>query len=252
MNAHRQACEACSPRSPSCRLLIRSHLAKYPGSAQPGPTHVELASGLARLWRWTEDVHHPPARRPQPRLPAGRPAAVLAQDPARKPAPQRERPVRPQGRTSRPWRKWDPKAEPDDRDRVHPGPRAAAGLHRRARASWTSPPCATPWPTSAATRARSTRSSRASWSSTTRCRWTTSARPQAFANNAKLEYERNQERYTFLRWGQNAFRNFKVVPPETGIVHQVNLEYLARVVFVDEHWTAPTRTRWSAPTRTRR
>jgi aconitate hydratase len=57
--------------------------------------------------------------------------------------------------------------------------------------------------------------------------------PQAFANNTKLEYERNQERYTFLRWGQTAFRNFQVVPPETGIVHQVNCEYLARVVFVD-------------------
>ncbi len=61
---------------------------------------------------------------------------------------------------------------------------------------------------------------------------------EAFANNTQLEYERNQERYQFLRWGQNAFRNFKVVPPETGIVHQVNLEYLARSVFVDEHGTA--------------
>ncbi len=60
-----------------------------------------------------------------------------------------------------------------------------------------------------------------------------SGTPQAFANNTKLEYERNQERYTFLRWGQNAFRNFKVVPPETGIVHQVNCEFLARSVFVD-------------------
>jgi aconitate hydratase len=49
--------------------------------------------------------------------------------------------------------------------------------------------------------------------------------------NAALEYQRNQERYAFLRWGQKAFRNFKVVPPATGIVHQVNLEYLARVVF---------------------
>src|SRR6478609_7224310 len=62
--------------------------------------------------------------------------------------------------------------------------------------------------------------------------------PQAFANNTQLEYERNQERYQFLRWGQNAFRNFKVVPPETGIVHQVNLEFLARVTFVDEHGAA--------------
>ncbi|BAL23798.1 aconitate hydratase AcnA [Azoarcus sp. KH32C] len=53
----------------------------------------------------------------------------------------------------------------------------------------------------------------------------------SFDINAKIEFERNQERYTFLRWGQEALRNFKVVPPDTGIVHQVNLEYLARVVF---------------------
>jgi aconitate hydratase len=52
----------------------------------------------------------------------------------------------------------------------------------------------------------------------------------AFAHNAELEFERNRERYAFLRWGQSAFDNFKVVPPDTGIVHQVNLEYLARVV----------------------
>lgn len=56
----------------------------------------------------------------------------------------------------------------------------------------------------------------------------------AFQLNTDLEYERNKERYVFLRWGQSAFRNFKVVPPETGIVHQVNLEYLARVIFHDE------------------
>ena len=52
----------------------------------------------------------------------------------------------------------------------------------------------------------------------------------ALALNADLEYHRNRERYVFLRWGQDAFRNFRVVPPETGIVHQVNIEYLARVV----------------------
>ncbi|HLY49149.1 MAG TPA: aconitase family protein, partial [Solirubrobacteraceae bacterium] len=57
----------------------------------------------------------------------------------------------------------------------------------------------------------------------------------AFERNAELEFERNRERYAFLRWGQGAFRNFRVVPPDTGIVHQVNLEYLARVVFVDEN-----------------
>jgi aconitate hydratase A / 2-methylisocitrate dehydratase len=53
----------------------------------------------------------------------------------------------------------------------------------------------------------------------------------AFAVNAEREFERNRERYAFLRWGQGAFEHFAVVPPDTGIVHQVNLEYLARVVF---------------------
>jgi aconitate hydratase A / 2-methylisocitrate dehydratase len=54
--------------------------------------------------------------------------------------------------------------------------------------------------------------------------------PNAFQLNAELEFVRNRERYAFLRWGQQAFHNFRVVPPDTGIVHQVNLEYLARVV----------------------
>jgi aconitate hydratase len=54
---------------------------------------------------------------------------------------------------------------------------------------------------------------------------------KALAANNAIEFERNKERYAFLRWGQNAFRNFRVVPPNTGIVHQVNLEYLSRVVF---------------------
>src|ERR1700759_5298201 len=56
----------------------------------------------------------------------------------------------------------------------------------------------------------------------------------AFEKNAELEFERNKERYAFLRWGQGAFEGFSVVPPDTGIVHQVNLEYLARVVFENE------------------
>src|SRR5216117_22160 len=58
--------------------------------------------------------------------------------------------------------------------------------------------------------------------------------PDALRRNVELEFERNRERYAFLRWGQQAFRNFRVVPPDTGIVHQVNLEYLARVVVADE------------------
>jgi aconitate hydratase A / 2-methylisocitrate dehydratase len=58
--------------------------------------------------------------------------------------------------------------------------------------------------------------------------------PGAFDVNALLEFQRNKERYAFLRWGQTAFRNLAIVPPDTGIVHQVNLEYLARVIFVNE------------------
>jgi aconitate hydratase len=58
--------------------------------------------------------------------------------------------------------------------------------------------------------------------------------PRALGLNAELEFLRNKERYAFLRWGQTAFRNLAIVPPDTGIVHQVNLEYLARVVFVQE------------------
>jgi aconitate hydratase len=55
--------------------------------------------------------------------------------------------------------------------------------------------------------------------------------PRALAANTAIEFTRNKERYAFLRWGQTAFRNFSVVPPNTGIVHQVNLEYLGRVIF---------------------
>ena len=63
--------------------------------------------------------------------------------------------------------------------------------------------------------------------------------PEAFGLNVALEYERNQERYQFLRWGQGAFDEFKVVPPGTGIVHQVNIEYLARVVMVRDGQAYP-------------
>ena len=68
--------------------------------------------------------------------------------------------------------------------------------------------------------------------------------------NSELEFERNRERYAFLRWGQGAFANFKVVPPNTGICHQVNLEFLARVS--RSATGRRSRTRSSAPTRTRR
>ena len=68
------------------------------------------------------------------------------------------------------------------------------------------------------------------------------ASKDALARNTELEFERNRERYLFLRWGQSAFENFKVVPPGTGICHQVNLEYLARVVMISggkQSWAHP-------------
>jgi aconitate hydratase len=66
----------------------------------------------------------------------------------------------------------------------------------------------------------------------------------AFEKNAKIEFERNQERYAFLRWGQTAFQNFAAVPPDTGIVHQVNLEYLARGVMGEKDAKGET---WAYP-----
>ena len=142
--------------------------------------------------------------------------------------------------------------DPEPGDPVHPGAGDHAGLHRCARASSTSPRCARRCATSAATRPRSTRWRRPSWSSTTASSPTSSAPADSFQRNVELEYERNRERYQFLRWGQGAFDNFKVVPPGTGIVHQVNIEHLARVVFVDERAASRIPTRSSAPTATPR
>ena len=75
----------------------------------------------------------------------------------------------------------------------------------------------------------------------------------AFSRNVEIEYGRNRERYQFLRWGQTAFDDFKVVPPGTGIVHQVNIEHLARVIFPRDRRRrrrTPTRTPVWAPTPT--
>ena len=64
-------------------------------------------------------------------------------------------------------------------------------------------------------------------------------RPDARDLNVELEYDRNSERYRFLKWGQASFDRFKVVPPGMGIMHQVNIEYLARVVEIDGDWAYP-------------
>ena len=97
--------------------------------------------------------------------------------------------------------------------------------------SWTWRPCAKASGDWAATRSASIRCSRVDLVIDHSVQVDHFGSLDSFASNSKIEYERNQERYAFLRWGQNAFDNFSVVPPDTGIVHQVNLEFLGKVVF---------------------
>ena len=90
--------------------------------------------------------------------------------------------------------------------------------------------CAARWNAWAAIRRSSSRSCRSIWWSITRCRSTSPARADALQLNMEMEFKRNRERYQFLKWGMQAFETFSVVPPGIGIVHQVNLEYLAKGV----------------------
>ena len=160
----------------------------------------------------------------------GRAPAVLAQDPAREPAALR-------GRRQRHARRYRGAAQLESegcavaRNLVHAGARHHAGLHRRARDRRPGGDARGHDAPGRQRRRDQPAGARPSWSSTTRCRSTATARAHSLADNNRIEFERNGERYAFLRWGQSAFRNFKVVPPNTGIVHQVNLEYLGRVVF---------------------
>ena len=149
---------------------------------------------------------------------------------------------------------WDADAEPEQGDPVHAGPGDHAGLHRRAVRG----------------RPRHMREAMAELGGdATKINPLAPAEmvidhsviadvfgtPEAFERNVEIEYERNKERYQFLRWGQGAFDDFKVVPPGTGIVHQVNIEHLARTVFTretEDGTTWPTPTPASAPTRTPR
>ena len=120
------------------------------------------------------------------------------------------------------------------RDRLHARARGDAGLHRACPPLSTWPPCATRWPTWAATPNKINPLVPAELVIDHSVQVDVFGTRDAFRVNVDREYERNQERYAFLRWGQGAFEGFKVVPPGTGIVHQVNLEYLARVVFERE------------------
>ena len=147
---------------------------------------------------------------------------------------------------------WDPNASPAPKFHL----RRHASSCRTSLAyplSLISPQCATPSSSWADLPKASIHCRRQSWLSTTRCRVDNYGAANALDLNNKIEFQRNKERYSFLRWGQSALENFRVVPPNTGIVHQVNLEYLSRVVFdAEKNGTRrPIRTPLSAPIRTR-
>ena len=159
-----------------------------------------------------------------------RDAAGHGQDPAREPAPPRRRRGRPRARMSRRCSPGDPGSVGRGGDPVHAGAGPPPGLHRcpggrrpRGHARRDGRPRRRPG-------AASIRSSRPTSSSTTRVQIDRFGTPGAFAFNVEREYDRNGERYQLLRWAQTAFRDLRVVPPGTGIIHQVNLEFLATVV----------------------
>ena len=149
-------------------------------------------------------------------------------------------------------RRLEPEAARRARGPAAPRARADAGLHRRPRACATSPRCATRSSSSACPATRSTRCAPVDLvidHSVQVDEYGIAARVQAATSSSSTQ--RNRERYLFLRWGQQAFANMKVVPPGTGICHQVNLEYLAQRR-VDARTASRSPTRSSAPTRTRR
>ena len=183
------------------------------------------------------------------------PPALLAARPDGKPGPPRGRHHGQEGRHRRLRRLGEERRQVGQGDQLPPRPRADAGFHRRARGG------------------RSRRDARRHGQAGRRRQEDQSAgagrpRDRPFgdrrqfrqqrapsAPTSKLEYERNLERYQFLRWGAMAFDNFRVVPPGTGICHQVNLEFLSQVVCQQKERQGDDRsipTRWSAPTATPR
>ena len=177
-------------------------------------------------------------------------AAVQPEGAAREPAAHRGRQERHRASRSRRWPTGSRTPSPTPRS-SSPRPGSSCRTSPACRRSSTSPRCARRSSTSAATRRKINPLAPAELVIDHSVIADLFGTPDAFERNVELEYERNNERYQFLRWGQTAFDEFKVVPPGTGIVHQVNIEYLARVVFAARR-RAPTRTRSSAPTRTPR
>ena len=174
------------------------------------------------------------------------------EDPAGEPAALRGRRER-HARGHRGAAGLGPRGDALVRDRLHAGARHPAGLHRRALRRGPGGDARCHRATRRRRRARQSAGARPSWSSTTPCRSMSTAPPGALAANTAIEFARNGERYAFLRWGQTAFRNFQVVPPE----HRHRAPGQPRVPRPRDlrrrsqrQAPAPIRTPWSAPTRT--
>ena len=176
---------------------------------------------------------------------------LLAANSPGKPVPHRRRPQRDRRMT---FARWPPGTANPSPTRKSPSPPAACCCRTLPACPrwWISPPCATPCSGFRGDPTLINPLQPAELVIDHSVQVDEFGTPQSFRLNAELEFLRNKERYAFLRWGQTAFRNLAIVPPDTGIVHQVNLEYLARVVFVQERTAnaPPIPTRWSAPIRT--
>ena len=156
------------------------------------------------------------------------PPALFDPNPAGEPAAQRGRPARfGRGRGNRGPRRGDRRQG----DQLHAGARAAAGLHRRALRGGPGGHARCPGRHGRRPQPRQPAAAGRPGDRPLRAGGPLRLARTPSDSTRLLEFERNRERYALLRWGQTAFRNFRVVPPDTGIVHQVNLEYLAPVVF---------------------
>ena len=213
------------------------------GSARRRRRPFEISPGRTRPARVAARAR---AEGLRPRLAAAR----LAPDRARVARPERGRPARHRGGRPR-ARRLAAAGGAHARDPVRRRARAAPGLHRRAAARRPRRDARRGGAAREGPARSSSRSSRWTSSSTTRCRWTRSARPTRSASTWSSSSTATCARYEFLKWGTQAFERLRIVPPGIGICHQVNLEFLAaRRPREGRRLRTPTRS--SAPTRTRR
>jgi aconitate hydratase len=143
---------------------------------------------------------------------------------------------------------WQPNAARSEEIPFVGRPHPAAGLHRRAAARRPSPPCARPPPAPARTRRRWSRLAPVEMVVDHSVQVDVFGRPDALQENMRIEFERNRERYQFLKWGMQAFDTFKVVPPGRRIVHQVTWNTWPAASC--RRWGSATPTHWWAPTAT--